>query len=80
EELLATGGELITEQELAGIQSPTLIMHGKRDRVVPVEYAYELHERIVNAQLHLFDAGHAAHLRCAEEYTQIVIDFFQANP
>ncbi len=80
EELLAEGGELISKQELARIQCPTLIMHGKRDRVVPVAYAYQLQEQIPHAQLQLFDAGHAAHLRCAEEYTQVVEDFLQRNP
>jgi pimeloyl-ACP methyl ester carboxylesterase len=79
EELLAEGGELIKKQELATIQCPTLIMHGKRDRVVPLMYAYELQEQIINAQLQLFDAGHAAHLRKTEEYNQIVIEFLETH-
>jgi len=79
EGLLATGGELIKKQELATIQCPTLIMHGKRDRVVPVAYAYELQEQIVNAQLELFDTGHAAHLRKVEEYNQAIMEFLETN-
>jgi valacyclovir hydrolase len=79
EELVAEGGELISKQELANIQCPTLIMHGKRDRVVSVEYAYQLHKQIAGAELRLFEAGHAAHLRCAEEYTQAVKEFLRKH-
>ncbi len=43
---------------------------------VSVEYAYVLHERIPNSQLLLFDAGHAAHLRCEDAYNKAVMNFF----
>jgi valacyclovir hydrolase len=76
EELLARDGVLISDEELAGIRCPTLIMHGMRDRIVPVTYAYAIHERIAGSQLLLFDAGHAAHLRCAEAYGDAVEAFF----
>jgi hypothetical protein len=33
-------------------------------------------ERIPNAQLLLFDAGHAAHIRCEKEYTSTIMEFF----
>jgi len=35
EALVAAGGVIITGEELASIRCPALIMHGKRDRVVP---------------------------------------------
>jgi valacyclovir hydrolase len=76
EDLLAAGGVLISDAELANIQCPTLIMHGARDRIVPVHYAHLLHERTPHSQLLIFDAGHAAHLRCEQEYTQAVLTFF----
>lgn len=79
EALLAAGGVLISDAELASIVSPTLIMHGTRDRIVPVAYAHILHEKIPNARLHLFEAGHPAHLRYPAEYTTLVLDFFQAG-
>ena len=69
EKLVAAGGIIITEEELASIHCPALIMHGKRDRIVPVDYAQVISERVPNAQILLFDAGHAAHLRCEKEYT-----------
>lgn len=78
EELVAAGGVLITDQELAAIRCPVLVMHGKRDRIVSVEYAHALHERIPGSQLRLLDAGHAAHLRCEDEYNAAVLNFFSA--
>ncbi len=77
EALVAAGGVIITGEELASIRCPALIMHGKRDRVVPVDYARVIAERIPGSELLLFDAGHAAHIRCEQEYTAAVLDFFQ---
>lgn len=77
EALVAAGGVLITEQELASIHCPSLIMHGARDRVVPADYARIIHEHIPGSRLLLFDAGHAAHLRCEKEYTTAVMGFFR---
>ena len=79
EDLVRAGGILVTNEELAKIRCPTLLMHGKRDRVVRAEYATVLHERIPHSQLLLFDAGHAAHLRYEQEFTETVMRFF-ANP
>ncbi len=76
EQLVANGGVIITEEELASIRCPALIMHGVRDRIVPVDYAHTICERIPNAQILLFDAGHAAHLRFEKEYTAAIIEFF----
>ena len=76
EALVAAGGVLITDEELASIRCPALIMHGVRDRVVPADYARMIAEHIPDSRLLLFDAGHAAHLRCEEEYTAAVMNFF----
>ncbi|GAC1433493.1 MAG: hypothetical protein PVS3B3_03300 [Ktedonobacteraceae bacterium] len=79
EELVRAGGILITDEELAAIQCPTLLMHGIRDRVVRVEYATVLHEHIAHSHLVLFDAGHAAHLRKDREFTETVMRFFASG-
>ena len=77
--LVAAGGVIISDAELASITCPTLIMHGKRDRIVPAEYASILREKIANSEMVLFDAGHAAHLRCEQEYTATVTDFLRKH-
>lgn len=76
EALVVAGGVLITQEELASIRCPALIMHGARDRVVPADYSRQIHERVPGSHLLLLDAGHAAHLRCEAEYTTAVMDFF----
>ncbi len=75
EALVAAGGVLITDAELAAIAAPTLLMHGTRDRIVPVAYAHTLQEKIPGSRLHLFDAGHPAHLRYPAEFTRLTLDF-----
>jgi valacyclovir hydrolase len=80
EALVDAGGVIITDEELASIHCPSLIMHGKRDRVVPADYARIISERIPNSKIMLFDAGHAAHLRCEKEYTSAFMSFFLKQP
>ncbi|SRR6266436_6363911 len=58
EALVAAGGVLITEQELAAIRCPALIMHGRRDRVVAADYARIIHEHIAGSRLLLFELYH----------------------
>lgn len=79
EALVAAGGVIISDAELESIRCPALIMHGKRDRVVPADYARVIAERIPGSELLLFDAGHAAHIRCEQEYTAAVMDFFHRH-
>lgn len=79
EALVAAGGVIITDEELASIRCPALIMHGKRDRIVPADYARIISERIPGSQVLLFDAGHAAHLRCEKEYTSAIMNFFLSS-
>jgi valacyclovir hydrolase len=76
EALVVAGGVIITDEELSSIRCPALLMHGKRDRIVPADYARIIAECIPNSQMRLFDAGHAAHLRCEKEYTSAILEFF----
>ena len=77
QQLVQEGGILITDEELAHITCPTLIMHGSRDRIVPATYARAIHDAIAGSHLLLFDAGHAAHLKYEKEYTDTIMSFFQ---
>ena len=79
QKLVEAGGILLSDEELAAIRCPTLLMHGIRDRIVSVEYAHMLQEHIFQSHLLLFDAGHAAHIRCEAEYTATILRFFH-NP
>jgi 3-oxoadipate enol-lactonase len=43
---------------LSEIKNPTLIMHGRRDKVAPLAVAEELHNEIRGSKLLLFKGGH----------------------
>jgi pimeloyl-ACP methyl ester carboxylesterase len=46
-------------RRLSRVEAPTLVVHGRRDRVVPVANAEILAERIPHAELRILDdAGH----------------------
>jgi pimeloyl-ACP methyl ester carboxylesterase len=48
-----------TYERLPKIEAPTLVIHGDRDVIIPVENAYILAERIAGAKLHIIKgAGH----------------------
>lgn len=43
---------------LGEIRAPTLILHGRRDRSMPVELAMSMHAGIAGSELELFRGGH----------------------
>ena len=77
EVLVRQGGVLISDTEMTGITCPTLLMHGTRDRIVLVDYARILQQKIPGSHLHLFEAGHPAHLRYPNEFITLILPFFQ---
>ena len=47
------------EQVVAGIAHPTLVLHGREDRVIPVEMGLKLGRAMPNAEFHMFGGcGH----------------------
>ncbi len=69
--------EMVTaEEELAALRQPTLVVHGREDRVIPMSNALRLLEVIPNARLHVFGrCGHWTHIEHAEEFNRLVADF-----
>jgi pimeloyl-ACP methyl ester carboxylesterase len=61
---------------LGGLSTPTLLVHGDRDRVVPVEWARRAHERLPNSELYvLLGCGHWPPRECPDEFNRVVADF-----
>jgi 2-hydroxy-6-oxo-octa-2,4-dienoate hydrolase len=58
------------EKAVAGIVQPTLILHGREDKVIPVEMGLKLGRAIPNAQLHMF--GGCGHWVQAERFDDFV--------
>lgn len=46
-------------EQLDAIEVPTLVLHGREDRMIPLQVALRVHEHIANSQLHVFgQCGH----------------------
>jgi pimeloyl-ACP methyl ester carboxylesterase len=58
------------------VQTPTLVVWGKEDRLVPPVYAEEFARRIAGARVEIVDqAGHAPHLEQPDAVARLVRDF-----
>jgi pimeloyl-ACP methyl ester carboxylesterase len=69
-----------TYDRLPQLRVPTLILHGDRDVIIPVENAYTLAERIPNARLHIVEgAGHGYPAQDPVGVHQIVTDFLRSH-
>jgi pimeloyl-ACP methyl ester carboxylesterase len=65
-----------TESRLAEIRSPTLVLSGDADIIVPVQNSRNLAAKIPGAQLRIIEGGsHTFFIEQAREFNQIVKDF-----
>lgn len=68
------------EQYIRGIPHETLIVHGREDRVIPLENSLKLHRLILNSQLHVFGkCGHWTQIEHTKEFSELVKSFFLAG-
>lgn len=71
----------ITQPILAGltaIQSPTLLVWGREDGIVPVNHAESAVKQIPNARLHVFEkCKHAPILEKPDEFNRLAVDFLR---
>jgi pimeloyl-ACP methyl ester carboxylesterase len=65
-----------TMMNLHRITSPTLIIWGKQDAMVPLKQAYYAKEKISNSTLHIVEqCGHMPNFEKPDEFNQVVLDF-----
>lgn len=63
---------------IRNIPHETLIIHGREDRVIPLENSLQLLQLIDKAQLHVFGhCGHWTQIEHTEEFARLVGDFFK---
>ena len=66
----------IPDQDIRGIQQPTLIVHGRDDEVIPLSTSMRLNELIEQSQLHVFgQCGHWVQIEHTEDFLQLVGNF-----
>ncbi|WP_369220753.1 alpha/beta fold hydrolase [Streptomyces sp. R39] len=70
----------VDRDAIPGIQAPTLLIHGKDDRVLHYEISLWLLANIPNSRLVLLNrCGHWAMIEHAEEFNRLVVDFLTHN-
>lgn len=67
------------EMILERIKTPTLILWGKKDDVLPLKDAYRIKEKIKRSQLKVLPgARHSPHREAPEELSKILVSFLQS--
>lgn len=68
-----------SEADIRGIRHPTLMVHGREDKVIPVSTSLTMHQWIDNSQVHLFGrCGHWTQIEKGAEFCELLRDFFKA--
>lgn len=65
-------------EDIRTIEAPTLLIHGRDDRVIPLAVSYELFGLLPDAQLHVFGrCGHWTQIERMAEFNEIVATFLR---
>ena len=65
------------EADIRALPHETLIVHGREDRIIPLENSLTLTQWIPNAQLHVFGhCGHWTQIEHSARFNRLVEDFF----
>ncbi len=68
------------EGDIAAIAHETLIVHGRDDRVIPLDNSLRLHRLIARSQLHAFGrCGHWVQIEHAARFNRLVGEFLGEN-
>lgn len=73
------GNELgITAEQASRITVPSLLVHGREDKVVPLDVAQQMVRVLPNADLHVFaHCGHWTQIERAADFNEIVAQFLR---
>ncbi|TDC81582.1 alpha/beta fold hydrolase [Micromonospora sp. KC606] len=67
--------------QVAALDIPTLIVWGDRDLILPATHLEAARARLPKARTHLFtDCGHLPQIERAEEFHQLLVDFWAGDP
>ena len=68
------------ERQLAGLSTPTLVLFGTADQVIPPDMGHIYKELMPNCHLvFVYDAGHAISTDRPEAFTEVVADFLERH-
>ena len=64
------------DPEIAALPHPTLVVHGREDRVIPLDNALHLLRTVPDVRLHVFGrCGHWTQIEHAAAFNELVLDF-----
>ena len=68
----------LPQDQVRKIATPTLLVHGRDDQVIPLEASLRLLDLIDDSRLHVFGrCGHWTQIERSEEFAALVSDFLQ---
>ena len=63
-------------EEIAALPHKTLVVHGRDDRIIPLDNAFTLLRTVPDVRLHVFGrCGHWTQIEHAEAFNGLVLDF-----
>jgi pimeloyl-ACP methyl ester carboxylesterase len=69
------------EDAIRALTNRTLIVHGREDKVIPLETSLKLEQLIDNADLSVFShCGHWSMIERTADFNRLVRDFFLRRP
>ena len=69
-------GEDVLDGRLGSIHKPTLVVWGREDKLIPLNFAARFNKEINASQLRIIDGcGHMPHVECAEKFNHALLQF-----
>jgi len=66
--------------DISDLALPSLIIHGRDDRVIPLENALIFNKLIKDSELHIFgNCGHWTQIERAKHFNQLLMNFLSEN-
>lgn len=71
----------LAETDLCSLPHETLLIHGRDDKVIPLEVSDRMLRLIPHAQMHVFgECGHWVQIERAAAFTRLLVDFLIEQP
>jgi 2-hydroxymuconate-semialdehyde hydrolase len=68
------------EEKLRALGHPTLIIHGREDKIIPIAVSQRFHALIKNSELHIFgQCGHWTQIEKKDRFLELVIPFLRTS-
>ena len=71
----------LAEDDLRALPHQTLLIHGRDDKVIPLELSERMLRLIPHSQMHVFgECGHWVQIEKAQAFTRLLVDFLIEQP